>query len=193
MLDEDELRWFAMELGWDGFTSELNFVPGLTTSRVTSHCCIDEVASRISARGVYDAIVLLNDVIKGDGIAEPRLTVAALNPHAGERGQFGREEIDHITPGIRLAQYEGINVDGPWPSDTIFIAARDGEYDGVVTMYHDQGQIAMKLLGFDLGVAGAPSPGGCCPAGSWSTTRAGRLRMGSSRTRRRGSPGISRP
>lgn len=161
MHEEDELRWFAKELGWEGFTSELNFVPGLTTSRVTSHCAISDVSRRVNARAVRDAIRLLDDVIKGDGIAEPRIAVAALNPHAGERGQFGREEIDHIAPGIELAANDGVNVAGPFPSDTVFIAAKNGEYDGVVTMYHDQGQVAMKLMGFDLGVTvqgGLPVP-----------------------------------
>ncbi len=166
MHEEDELRWFAKELGWEGFTSELNFVPGITTSRVTSHCAIADVPRRISARAVRDAIVLLNDVIKGDGIQKPRLAVAALNPHAGERGQFGREEIDHIAPGIELAVNAGIDAKGPFPSDTIFIAAQNGEYDGVVTMYHDQGQVALKLMGFDKGVTvqgGLPVPI-CTPA-----------------------------
>lgn len=162
MHEEDELRWFAKELEYDGFTSELNFIPGLTTSRVTSHCSIAEVAQRINARAVYDAIVLLNDVVKNSGVTEPRIAVCGLNPHAGESGQFGREEIDHIAPGIRLAkEIDGINVAGPFPSDTLFIAARNGDYDGVVTMYHDQGQIALKLMGFDLGVTvqgGLPVP-----------------------------------
>jgi 4-hydroxythreonine-4-phosphate dehydrogenase len=161
MHEEDELRWFAKELGYDGVTSELNFVPGLTTSRVTSHCAVKEVAERISARSVLDAIRLLHEVVNANGVEKPRLAVCALNPHAGESGQFGREEIDHIAPGVRLAQAEGIDASGPFPSDTVFIAARDGEYDGVVTMYHDQGQIAMKLMGFDQGVTvqgGLPVP-----------------------------------
>lgn len=158
---EDELRWFADLLGFDGFTSELNFVPGLTTSRVTSHMPLSEVAVRISARAVLDAIRLLHEVVRGSGVEAPRLAVCALNPHAGENGQFGHEEIDHIAPGIALARNEGIDATGPFPCDTIFIKARDGRYDGVVTMYHDQGQIAMKLLGFDIGVTvqgGLPVP-----------------------------------
>jgi 4-hydroxythreonine-4-phosphate dehydrogenase len=161
MPEYDELRWFEKVLGYEGFTSELNFVPGLTTSRVTSHVSLAEVPERISAQGVYDAIELLNTVVKGSGVAAPRLAVCALNPHAGENGQFGREEIDHIAPGIRLAQHEGIDASGPFPSDTVFIKARGGEFDGVVTMYHDQGQIAMKLMGFDKGVTvqgGLPVP-----------------------------------
>lgn len=161
MDEEDELRWFAKELGYEGTTSELNFTERLTTSRVTSHCALSQVSSRINARSVYEAIRLLHKVINANGVAQPRLAVCALNPHAGENGQFGREEIDHIAPGVRLAQADGINASGPFPCDTIFIAARDGEYDGVVTMYHDQGQIAMKLMGFDDGVTvqgGLPVP-----------------------------------
>lgn len=162
MNEEDELRWFAKELGFEGFTSELNFVPGLTTSRVTSHIPLAEVAKHISAGRVRQAIQLLHEVVVGTGVDEPRLAVAALNPHAGENGQFGREEIDHIAPGVELArEVDGIDVRGPFPSDTVFIKARNGDYDGVVTMYHDQGQIAMKLMGFDKGVTvqgGLPVP-----------------------------------
>ncbi|XBH20796.1 4-hydroxythreonine-4-phosphate dehydrogenase PdxA [Jonesiaceae bacterium BS-20] len=161
MNEEDELRWFAKFLDFDGFTSELNFVPGLTTSRVTSHIPMSEVAARMNAFDVNNAIVLLNDVIRGSGVAEPRIAVCALNPHGGENGQFGREEIEHITPGVKIAQNAGINVSGPFPADTLFIKAHQGEFDGVVTMYHDQGQIAMKLMGFDSGVTvqgGLPVP-----------------------------------
>lgn len=168
MHEQDELRWFAKQLGYTGFTSELNFVPGLTTSRVTSHIGIKDVAAGIKQDVVKDAILMLNDVVKGTGVERPRLTVCALNPHGGENGQFGREEIDEIAPGIELAKAADPNliVEGPFPPDTIFIKARDGQYDGVVTMYHDQGQIAMKLMGFDQGVTvqgGLPVPI-CTPA-----------------------------
>lgn len=166
MHEEDELRWFAMELGYDGFTSELNFIPGLATSRVTSHCGIKDVAERINARAVRDAITLLNSVLAGSGVEHPRIAVCALNPHGGENGQFGREEIDHICPGIELARFDGVTVDGPFPPDTTFLRAMKGEYDGVVTMYHDQGQIALKTIGFDEGVTvqgGLPVPI-CTPA-----------------------------
>lgn len=161
MHEEDELRWFAKSLEYSGTTSELNFVPGLTTSRVTSHVSIKEVAGLINARGVVESIRLLNSVVQGTGVERPRLAVCALNPHAGENGQFGREEIDHIGPGIALAKSEGIDASGPYPCDTVFIRASDGHFDGVVTMYHDQGQIAMKLMGFDQGVTvqgGLPVP-----------------------------------
>lgn len=161
MKEEDELRWFAKRLGYKGTTSELNIVPGLTTSRVTSHISISEVAQHISAHSVAEAIRLLNQVIRAAGIDSPRIAVCALNPHAGEGGKFGREEIDHISPGVQLTQSEGVDASGPFPCDTLFIRAKNGEFDGVVTMYHDQGQIAMKLMGFDLGVTvqgGLPVP-----------------------------------
>lgn len=162
MHEEDELRWFAKQLDFGGFTSELNFAPGLTTARVTSHIALSEVSRNISARGVRDATKLLHQVIQGTGVETPRIAVAALNPHAGENGQFGREEIDHIAPGVELArEVDGIEVSGPFPCDTVFIRAKRGDYDGVVTMYHDQGQIAMKLMGFDQGVTvqgGLPVP-----------------------------------
>lgn len=84
------------------------------------------------------------------GIESPRLAICALNPHAGENGNFGRHEIDHIAPAVKDAREQGMNVSGPFPCDTVFLK-RD-QFDGIVTMYHDQGQIAMKLLGFDGGV-----------------------------------------
>lgn len=93
------------------------------------------------------------------GISSPRLGVCALNPHNGENGSFGRQEIDHIAPAVAAARAKGIDVQGPFPCDTIFIKRQ--HFDGIVTMYHDQGQIAMKLLSFDGGVTvqgGLPIP-----------------------------------
>lgn len=150
MHEEDELRWFAKEMRYDGVTSELNILPGLWTARVTSHVAVSEIARRITPESVHGAIRLLHDVLRDSGVEEPRLGVAALNPHNGENGLFGREEIDQITPGVRRAEADGMTVTGPLPCDTIFL--RRESFDGIVTMYHDQGQIAMKLLGFDGGV-----------------------------------------
>ncbi|NJN39562.1 MAG: 4-hydroxythreonine-4-phosphate dehydrogenase, partial [Gammaproteobacteria bacterium] len=97
------------------------------------------------------------------------IAVAGLNPHAGEGGTMGREEIDAIAPGIDRAKAEGIDARGPYPADTIFLAAKRGDFDAVVTMYHDQGQIAMKLMGFDRGVTvlgGLPVPVATCAHGT---------------------------
>lgn len=82
----------------------------------------------------------------------PTIAVAVLNPHAGEGGAFGREEIEEILPSVELAKQEGMNVIGPVPPDTVFFRAINGEFDAVVCMYHDQGHIPMKLLAFDTGV-----------------------------------------
>ena len=92
---------------------------------------------------------------------EPRIGVAALNPHAGEGGLLGTEEIDVIAPAVERARAAGVLAFGPLPPDTMFVRARKGEFDAIVTMYHDQGQIATKLLGFERGVtlqAGLPVP-----------------------------------
>ncbi|MFZ3597654.1 4-hydroxythreonine-4-phosphate dehydrogenase PdxA [Streptomyces sp. BH104] len=166
MTQSDELRWFEEELGVDSFTSELNVVPGLWTARVTSHVSIADVAAGITYERVTAAGRLLDRVLRGAGVEAPRIGVCALNPHAGENGHFGRHELDIITPAIGGLREAGLDLSGPFPSDTIFLKARAGEFDGVLTMYHDQGQIAMKLMGFDGGVTiagGLPIPI-CTPA-----------------------------
>ncbi|WP_010203977.1 4-hydroxythreonine-4-phosphate dehydrogenase PdxA [Salinibacterium sp. PAMC 21357] len=150
MDQEDELRWFAQQLSYEGTTSELNVLDRLWTARVTSHVSLKEVAERVNARAVTAAIQLLHDVLRDSGVAAPRIGVAALNPHNGENGLFGREEIDEIAPGVATARELGLDASGPFPSDTIFLARH--KFDGIVTQYHDQGQIAMKLLGFEGGV-----------------------------------------
>jgi 4-hydroxythreonine-4-phosphate dehydrogenase len=86
------------------------------------------------------------------GIAKPKLAVAGLNPHAGEGGLFGDEEATYITPAIEQARALGMDVSGPWPGDTIFFRAAQGEFDGTVAMYHDQGHVAAKMLGIWRGV-----------------------------------------
>jgi 4-hydroxythreonine-4-phosphate dehydrogenase len=153
MNEEDELRWLAKALRCKATTSELNVLPGgFWTARVTSHVPVSEIAKGIKAPDVKAMIRLLQDALSDSGLESPRLAVCGLNPHAGENGNFGREEIDEITPGIEAAVAEGIDVSGPFSSDTVFLAANRGDFDGVVTMYHDQGQIAVKMIGFDRGV-----------------------------------------
>ena len=108
-----------------------------------------------------DAATLIYRSLQANGIASPRVAVAGLNPHNGDGGTCGREEIDVIEPAVRELNARGMAVVGPFPADTIFLRARDGELDAIVTMYHDQGQIAIKLLGFSRGVTvqgGLPVP-----------------------------------
>lgn len=155
MNEEDELRWFAKSLQYDGTTSEINILSGgkenLWTARVTSHIPMRDVADNVKADKVTSVIQLLHTLLYDSGFPSPRLGVCALNPHNGENGLFGRHEIDEIRPGVERARKElGIDVQGPFPSDTIWLARH--KFDGIVTMYHDQGQIAIKILGFDGGV-----------------------------------------
>ena len=152
MTEEDELRWFAHVLDHHGACGEFNVLETLWTSRVTSHVSLREVADLLSAEKVAEAIGMLDTALRRAGIAKPRIGVCGLNPHNGDNGSYGREEIDVIAPGIRLAAAQGHTADGPYPADTIFVRAKNGAFDGIVTMYHDQGQIAMKLMGFERGV-----------------------------------------
>ena len=98
------------------------------------------------------AIKLAQQGARAMGIAKPRIAVAGLNPHAGEGGRFGDEEIKIISPAIKAMQAEGLGVSGPWPGDTVFMAARQGKFDVVVAQYHDQGLIPVKYMGLEKGV-----------------------------------------
>ncbi len=158
---DDELHYMAEKLGVTGYISELNTLDGMWTSRVTSHIPLRAVADVIDEHRVHQAVFLIDRVLRRSGIARPRISVAALNPHAGDNGNFGTEEIDILTPAVQKLADRQMAVDGPWPSDTVFLKAVAKEIDAVVTMYHDQGQIALKLLGFDRGVTvqgGLPIP-----------------------------------
>lgn len=158
---EDELQWARARLGYDGRASEFNVVDGMWNARVTSHVPLREVADRLTEDGIAEAIDLADRALRSAGIARPRIGVAALNPHAGEGGTMGTEEIDVIGPAVRRAQSRQIAAEGPFPSDTLYLRLRDRHFDCAVSMYHDQGQIAIKLLGFDRGVTvlgGLPVP-----------------------------------
>jgi 4-hydroxythreonine-4-phosphate dehydrogenase len=146
-----ELEHFAHLTKTELF-GEINVLDPLWTSRVTSHIGFREICSQLTVDRILRAITLLHRAMLRGGIENPRIGVAALNPHAGEKGLFGPEEESIIKPAVERARQEGMDIQGPFPADTIFVRARKGEFLGVVTMYHDQGQIATKLLGFDRGV-----------------------------------------
>lgn len=157
----DELDYFNRLLPADAPTGEINILDRLWTSRVTSHVPLRAVADLITRDSVARAIDLMASTLRRAGKASPRLAVAALNPHAGEGGAFGTEEIEIIAPAVAEAQSRQLRVEGPFPSDTVFPRAVAGGYDGVVTMFHDQGQIALKLMGLGKGItllAGFPVP-----------------------------------
>ncbi|WP_299820693.1 4-hydroxythreonine-4-phosphate dehydrogenase PdxA [uncultured Roseibium sp.] len=161
MRQSDELHWFADRLGHNGSVSELNVMEGLWTSRVTSHVALREVADLITEDKIIEASRLIHNALVEAGIETPRIGVCGLNPHNGDNGNFGTEEIEIIVPAVERAKALGLPVEGPYPSDTIFLKAVAKELDAVVTLYHDQGQIAIKLLGFWQGVTvqgGLPVP-----------------------------------
>ena len=158
---DDEIGFTSEVLGTPGPASEFNILDELWNARVTSHMPLAAVAPALSRAAIVDAIRLTHRSLRDADVASPRIAVAGLNPHAGDGGNFGREEIDLIAPAVTDARSEGIAVEGPFPADTVFVRARGGAFDAVVTMYHDQGQIAMKLMGFDRGVTllgGFPFP-----------------------------------
>lgn len=161
LVHEDESGFFIDELNHTGDFGLLNTLGNLWTSRATSHVSHRQVSELLTEKSVLEATRLLDNALRASGIEKPKIAVAGLNPHAGDGGMFGNEEIDIIEPAVKQAKVEGILVEGPFPPDTIFLMGRDGRYDAIVTMYHDQGQIAMKLMGFDHGVtlhAGLPYP-----------------------------------
>ncbi|HEY5466385.1 MAG TPA: 4-hydroxythreonine-4-phosphate dehydrogenase PdxA [Clostridia bacterium] len=163
-----ELEYMAHAFGLKGGYCEINVLDGLWTTRVTSHIPISEVSRSITVETILEAIELAHATVLRTGRV-PRIGVAALNPHAGENGRCGREEIDVIAPAIAAARDRGMDATGPWPADTLFVRAFAGAFDAVVTMYHDQGQIALKIRGFERGAAvdgGLPYPITTCTHGT---------------------------
>jgi len=153
--------WSLAGADWPGHTEMLAqrcksprkammFVAGpLKLALATIHEALFDVRNKFTIGCVFEPIDLLNDALKMYfDIRTPKIGVAALNPHAGEDGQFGDEEKRIITPAINLARHHGINCLGPFSADTMFLRAAQGEFDGVVAMYHDQGMIPVKLLNF---------------------------------------------
>ena len=124
----------------------------IRTVLVTIHCSLAEAIRRADYPAQMAAMRLAHAGARALGIASPRIAVAGLNPHAGEGGLFGDEEIRIIGPAIAAAQAEGIDASGPWPGDTVFMQARKGRFDVVVAQYHDQGLIPVKYMGLEKGV-----------------------------------------
>ena len=162
---EDELHHFAEYLGVTGYFCEFNTLGDLWTSRISSHVPLKDVASYLSQERIAQAAELIYNALRASGVATPKVAIAGFNPHNGDGGTCGREEIDTIEPAVqalRARQWPTPDpFHGPFPADTIFLKAQAGEYQAIVTMYHDQGQIAIKLLGFSRGVTvqgGLPIP-----------------------------------
>jgi 4-hydroxythreonine-4-phosphate dehydrogenase len=156
--------WRMAGFNWPGHTELLAYrtkakrhcmmfvSPRLKVALATTHLPLMDVRNVLTIGRVFDPIDLGHEACREMGIARPRIAVTGLNPHAGEGGQFGDEETRLIEPAIEVARDGGIDVHGPFPADTVFIAAAAGDYDLVVAMYHDQGLIPVKLLGWDKAV-----------------------------------------
>ena len=159
---EDEVSFSAEHLGLPVTDiAEFNIQPRLWSARVTSHVPLSRVASLLTVDSILNRIALTDRAMRTAGHDSRRIAVAGLNPHAGDEGNFGREEIDVIGPAVEAARALGFDCNGPYSPDTVYVRARAGEFDAVLTMYHDQGQIAMKLMGFFEGVvyfSGLPFP-----------------------------------
>jgi 4-phospho-D-threonate 3-dehydrogenase / 4-phospho-D-erythronate 3-dehydrogenase len=122
----------------------------MRVSHVTTHIALEDVPKKLTPERLRYVIDLTDDALRGLGLPRRRIAIAALNPHAGEGGLFGRQDIDVSAPVIAECVASGLDVVGPVPGDTIFVKLRAGQYDAVVAMYHDQGHIPVKLLGFNV-------------------------------------------
>ena len=140
---------------------EINILDDLWVTRVTSHVPMKAVGKMIKKDLILRKIIFADTYLRNAGVKNPSIFVASYNPHSGEGGLLGTEEIDEIVPAITEAQNKGINVVGPYPADTIFLKRESEKFDCLLAMYHDQAQIGIKLLGFSRGVtlsAGFPIP-----------------------------------
>lgn len=124
----------------------------LRVSHVSTHVSLLRAIERVRPERILTVLRLTDEAVRQMGVAEPRLAVAGLNPHSGEGGLFGDEEIKYIAPTIEEARRQGMNVTGPLPPDSVFLRTSEGQFDAAIAMYHDQGHIAVKMLGITHGV-----------------------------------------
>ncbi|MEM6732482.1 MAG: 4-hydroxythreonine-4-phosphate dehydrogenase PdxA [Myxococcota bacterium] len=146
--DRGHTEILARELG-DGPTAMSFFGERLRAVLVTTHMPLRDAIAALDEERILECARLLDQALRGPlGVSQPRVALAALNPHAGEAGLLGSEEIELLAPAVVRARGEGLDVHGPLPADAVFRQALDGEFDGVIALYHDQALIPLKLLGF---------------------------------------------
>jgi 4-hydroxythreonine-4-phosphate dehydrogenase len=147
--------------GHTGLLADVCQAPGATmmlvadklrVSHVSTHVSLRQAIDRVRPERILKVLQLTHDAVRRLGIEKPKLAVAGLNPHAGEGGLFGDDEEKYIAPAIAQARAAGLDASGPWPGDTVFFRTLQGEFDGAVAMYHDQGHVAAKMLGIWRGV-----------------------------------------
>jgi 4-hydroxy-L-threonine phosphate dehydrogenase PdxA len=167
--EKNEFELLKFEFNRPNIHGEINILDNLWTTRVTSHIPIGEIPAYMKKGRILDCISFLHDQMVSYGITNPKICVAALNPHGGEGGMCGKEEITAIQPAVATAKQRGFNVVGAYPADTLFLRIEGEQIDGILGMYHDQIQIPSKLLGFDNGVTligGLPVPITTCSHGT---------------------------
>ena len=147
----DDIHLAASVFGLESGFSEVNVMDNVWFTRVTSHVPLKEVAENITKENVLNSINFANNILSKAGLS-PKIVVAGLNPHAGDNGLLGDEENEIISPAIEEAKSNGVNADGPFPADTIFLRLKKDNYNCLLGMYHDQAQIGMKTMGFNKGV-----------------------------------------
>jgi len=148
----DEFDVLAEAMPGSGTAGVINVLGRIWTVRVTSHVPLRHVADLVTEEAILAATALLDRTFAAHHGRRPRMAIAGLNPHAGDGGSFGMEEIEVIGPAVARAAELGFAVEGPVPADTAYVQAARGRYDGIVTMFHDQGQIALKAVGFGEGI-----------------------------------------
>ena len=124
----------------------------LRITHVTTHVSLRQAIEQVRPERILTVLRLTNEALRQMGIDEPRIAMAGLNPHAGESGLFGDEELKYITPAIEAARCQGMDIVGPFPPDSVFLRTSEGQFDAAIAMYHDQGHIAIKMLGITQGV-----------------------------------------
>jgi 4-hydroxythreonine-4-phosphate dehydrogenase len=124
----------------------------LRVAFVTTHIPLSAVSDAVSVERITEVAGLLEDAVRAEGIEAPKLAAAAINPHAGENGYMGLEDENIVKPALEELRGKGMDIDGPFPPDTLFIKETRERYDGILSMYHDQGHIPFKMLAFDCGV-----------------------------------------
>src|SRR5260370_8071971 len=144
----DEHKRVASLLGHTSYFSEMNVLDGQWMSRVTGHQSLREAIDGINPASITDAIELVDRMMRRAGVAKPRIAVAALNPHAGEGGLFGRDEIEMIRPTVEAAAKTGIACTGPYPADTVYVRAFAGESSSLFPMYHSHVPLSTNLHAF---------------------------------------------
>ncbi|MCJ7605484.1 MAG: 4-hydroxythreonine-4-phosphate dehydrogenase PdxA, partial [Dehalococcoidales bacterium] len=150
--DIGHLEYMARLTGSTDYATMLVSGP-LRVVHLTTHHSLREACSLVTRERILARLRLIQDTFKKWGNGHPRIGVAALNPHGGESGLFGREEIEHIVPAVREAEGLGIDARGPYPADTVFVRAIGGEFDVVLAMYHDQGHIPIKVYNFEKSIS----------------------------------------